>query len=79
MFSDPNIDELVKIPISMSLRAKRGNLVTHRITKRLPRRLAPRNDRVGLFTKPSILMTCKFRDIQSKEKEYGTGERIAGR
>jgi len=34
----------------LSLRAKRSNLVSRRIFRRLPRRFAPRNDGLGLFT-----------------------------
>ena len=53
------IDGLVKSPknADLSLRAKRGNLVTSRISVRLPRRFAPRNAAVGLFTRPSRLVS----------------------
>jgi hypothetical protein len=50
-------DGFVKNPKSadLSLQAKRSNLITIRISRRLPRRFAPRNDAGGLFTKPSNL------------------------
>ena len=52
------VDAFVKSPKSadLSLRAKRSNLITALILRRLPRRFAPRNDAGGLFTRPSTLM-----------------------
>jgi hypothetical protein len=49
------IDGLAKNPKSadLSLRAKRSNLITALILRRLPRRFAPRNDAGGLFTNAS--------------------------
>ena len=56
-FLTARFDELVKSRKTphLSLRAKRSNLVIGRISRRLPRRFAPRNDAVGLFTRPSGL------------------------
>ena len=56
-----NIDRLAKSRKTphLSLRAKRSNLVTSRLFRKLPRRSSPRNDCAGRLTKPSILETKK--------------------